>query len=134
MKNTIAHYSQLVMPDHLNNVGTLFGGQMISWMDIAAAKAAYRFLKGTDAWGAVTRAIDKVEFKESVVSGEWVNFTATVIEAGQTSLKIQVDAIAESHKSNERLACSALITMVAVTKDLQGNFIKCKHSKSLEKI
>lgn len=132
MKNTIAHYSQLVMPDHLNNVGTLFGGQMISWMDIAAAKAAYRFLKGSDAWGAVTRAIDKVEFRESVVSGEWVNFTATVINAGKTSLKIQVDAVAESHKSNERLACSSIITMVAVTKDLQGNFIKCEHRKKLK--
>jgi len=58
-----AKYSQLVMPDDANNVGTLFGGQMISWMDLAAAKVAYRFLKGTGASGALTRAIDQVEFK-----------------------------------------------------------------------
>ena len=33
-----AKYSQLVMPDDINNVGTLFGGQMISWMDLALRK------------------------------------------------------------------------------------------------
>ena len=50
------------MPDDVNNVGTLFGGQMISWMDLAAAKVAYRFLHGTGVDGALTRAIQKVEF------------------------------------------------------------------------
>ena len=33
----ITRYSQLVMPQDANVVGTLFGGQMVSWMDIAAA-------------------------------------------------------------------------------------------------
>ena len=42
-------YSQLVMPQDANVIGTLFGGQMISWMDIAASKAAHRLLKGTEA-------------------------------------------------------------------------------------
>ena len=31
----ITRYSQLVMPQDANVVGTLFGGQMVSWMDIA---------------------------------------------------------------------------------------------------
>ena len=39
-KQTITKYSQLVMPQDSNVIGTLFGGQMVSWMDIAAAKAA----------------------------------------------------------------------------------------------
>ncbi len=38
-----AKYSQLVMPDDANNVGTLFGGQMISWMDLAAAKECWEY-------------------------------------------------------------------------------------------
>jgi len=41
----IVRYSQLVMPQDANVVGTLFGGQMISWMDIAVSKAAHRILK-----------------------------------------------------------------------------------------
>ena len=129
MKKYIANYSQLVMPDHLNNVGTLFGGKMVSWMDLAAGKVAFRFLKGTDAKGSVTRAIDKVEFNEPVYAGEWVSFTAEVIETGSTSLTIQVDAMAENHIMEKRLACSAIITMVAVKKTPGGDFIKCKHGQ-----
>ncbi len=129
---TIAHYSQLVMPDHLNNVGTLFGGQMISWMDIAAAKTSYRFLRGTGAWGAVTRAIDQVEFNEPVHGGEWVTFTGTVLDAGETSIRIKVEAHAESRNEEMRLACTAIITMVAVKEDSPGNFVKFSHGKSVD--
>jgi len=131
MKYT-ATYSQLVMPDNINVIGTLFGGQMISWMDIAAAKVSYRFLKGTGAIGAVTRAIDKVEFKEPVYSGEWVNFKSTVIETGKTSFKIQVDAFAEGRERGERLACTAVITMVSVVKEKSGQYKKLEHGRMCE--
>ena len=92
MTTVIAKYSQFVMPDHINVVGTLFGGQMIAWVDLAAAKASYRFLKGSDVDGSVTRTIEQVEFKEPVYLGDWVNFTAKIVEAGTTSLKIEVKA------------------------------------------
>ncbi|MDP6860739.1 MAG: hotdog domain-containing protein, partial [Candidatus Marinimicrobia bacterium] len=59
----VTRYSQLVMPQDTNVIGTLFGGQMVSWMDIAAGKTAHRFLKGTAGEVAVTRAIDAMEFK-----------------------------------------------------------------------
>ena len=51
----ITRYSQLVMPQDANVVGTLFGGQMVSWMDISASKAVHRFLKDTKAELALTR-------------------------------------------------------------------------------
>ena len=131
MKYT-AQYSQLVMPDHINNVGTLFGGQMVSWMDLAAAKVAYRFLKDTDAVGAVTRAIEKVEFKEPVFAGEWINFSSKVINVGESSISIQVDAFAESKLRKKRLACTATITMVAVKKKSDENFIKFTHGNQVD--
>ena len=79
MVKVIARFSQLVMPNDLNNIGTLFGGKMVSWMDIAAAKVGQRFLRGTAAVGSVTKAIDEVVFSEPVFCGEWVNFSAKVI-------------------------------------------------------
>ena len=127
-----AQYSQLVMPDHINNVGTLFGGQMVSWMDIAAAKVAYRFLRETDAVGAVTRAIEKVEFKEPVFAGEWINFSSKVIKVGKSSVSIHVDAFAESKSRKKRLACTAIITMVAVKKKSDDNFVKFHHGNSVD--
>jgi len=129
--NYTAQYSQLVMPDHINNAGTLFGGQMLSWMDLAAAKVAYQFLKNTDAEAAVTRAIEKVEFREPVYSGEWVNFTSVVIKTGKSSVTINVEAFAESKSRGKRLACTAIITMVSVIKK-GDTFVKFHHGNQLD--
>jgi len=130
METISAKYSQFVMPDHINVVGTLFGGQMIAWVDLSAAKVAHRFLKGTNVDGAVTRTIDKVEFKEPVYLGDWVNFLATIVSIGNTSFTIQVDAFAEGRHSNPRLACVATLVMVAVKKDADGNYKKISHGKT----
>ena len=126
-----AKYSQLVMPDDVNNVGTLFGGQMISWMDLAAAKVAYRFLHGAGVDGALTRAIQKVEFKEPVYPGEWVNFEGHVSKIGNSSFEVLIDAYAEGSKHKKRLACTAIITMVAVKKDSKDKYVKHPHGRSL---
>lgn len=125
-----AKYSQFVMPDHINVVGTLFGGQMIAWVDLAAAKVAHRFLKGANVDGAVTRTIDQVEFKEPVYLGDWVNFTATIVSAGTTSFKIQVEAHAEGRNIEPRLACVATIVMVSVKKDGASQYHKTPHGRS----
>ena len=119
------------MPDDANNVGTLFGGQMISWMDLAAAKVAYRFLKGTGVNGALTRAIDKVEFKEPVYPGEWVNFEGHVSKTGTSSFQVIIDAYAEGSQKKKRLACTAIITMVAIKKEDNGTYSKCPHGRTL---
>ena len=126
-----AKYSQFVMPDHINVVGTLFGGQMIAWIDLAAAKVSHRFFKGADVDGAVTRAIEQVEFKEPVFLGDWVNFTARIIKSSTTSISIEVEAKAEGRKGKPRLACVARVVMVAVKKDDKGLYQKTPHGKTL---
>lgn len=126
--NTISEYSELVQPNHINTAGTLFGGYMLAWLDLAAAKASSEFLEKTDAWGAVTRALDKVEFREPVFLGDWVKCKSTVIGTGSTSVKIQVKAYAESKEHGKRLACTADITFVAVVKDSQGKLKSFKHN------
>ena len=131
MHSFSAKYSQFVMPDHINVVGTLFGGQMIAWVDLAAAKVSHRLLKGTDVDGAVTRTIEQVEFKEPVYLGDWVNFTAIVVDIGTTSYKIKVEAYAEGRNSEPRLACVATVVMVSVKKDNDGKYHKMPHGKSL---
>ena len=127
----ISRYSQLVMPQDANVVGTLFGGQMVSWMDIAAAKAAFRFLKGAEADVAVTRAIDSIEFTKPVYVGNWVNFESEIIKTGNSSIVIQVDAYKENHEEDKTLACTAIFTMVSVKKGLDGSYQKINHQKSI---
>ena len=132
MPNISAKYSQFVMPDHINVVGTLFGGQMIAWVDLAAAKVSHRFLKGTNVDGAVTRTIDKVEFKEPVFLGDWVNCESKVIRTGSSSLEIEIKAFAESKDHGKRLACTANITFVAVVRDDEGKLVKFNHNLNCE--
>ena len=128
----IVRYSQLVMPQDANVVGTLFGGQMISWMDIAVSKAAHRILKNSPADAAVTRAIDATEFKEPVYVGEWVNFEALVTDLGKTSIKVSIKAYAEGRHDERRLACVSEFTMVAVKQNDDGSYSKCIHGQKLE--
>jgi len=119
------------MPQDANVVGTLFGGQMVSWMDIAASKAAFRFLKGTEADVAVTRAIDSIEFTKPVHVGNWVNFESSIINTGNSSIVIQVDAYKENHEKDKILACTAKFTMVSVKKLTEGSYQKVNHNKTI---
>jgi len=117
------------MPNDLNSIGTLFGGKMISWMDIAASKAARRFLRDSEAVGGVTKAIDKVVFTEPVYGGEWVNFEATVVSSGVTSFVVEVKSTAEDPSGKRRPVCEALFTLVAVKKGEDGLWQKTPHGK-----
>ncbi len=128
----ITRYSQLVMPQDANVVGTLFGGKMVSWMDVSASKAVHRFLKDTKAELALTRAIDAIEFKEPVYVGNWVNFEAKILETGKSSIVIQINAFKESHHIEKVLACKATFTFVSVKKNSDETFIKVNHNKRPE--
>jgi acyl-CoA hydrolase len=131
INSEIVRYSQLVMPQDANVIGTLFGGQMISWMDIAVSKASHRILKNSPADAAVTRAIDATEFKEPVLVGEWVNFEAVVTSLGKSSIKILIKAYAEGRHGEKRLACLSDFTMVAVKEQDDGSYTKCMHGQTL---
>ena len=120
------------MPQDANVVGTLFGGQMISWMDIAVSKASHRILKNSPADAAVTRAINATEFKEPVYVGEWVNFEAVVTKLGNTSIEVNVKAYAEGRHDKRRLACVSEFTMVAVKQQKNGSYVKCIHGQTLK--
>ena len=129
MNSPIIKYSQLVMPQDANVLGTLFGGQMVSWMDISASKAVHRFLKDTDADAALTRAIDAIEFREPVYVGNWVNFEAQIISTGNSSIIIQIDAYKETKDVDKIIACTAKFTFVSVKRMQDGSFEKVAHNK-----
>lgn len=95
---------QLVMHEHLNRRGDLFGGQMMSWMDIAAAIHAYEITN----MECVTVAVDRIEFILPVSLGDLVTFEVREKERGKTSITLDVvvfksnlkDKMIEVAKSN----------------------------------
>ena len=99
---------------------------------LLVAKNAREVLRKHDTrWAGSERALDKVEFKEPVYLGDWVKCKSTIIAAGNTSVKVQVKAFAESKDHGKRLACTADITFVAVIKDENGKLVSFKHNLSL---
>ena len=77
--------------------------------------------------------VDKVEFKEPVFLGDWVNCESKVIRTGNSSLEIEIKAFAESKDHGQRLACTANITFVAVIRDDEGKLIKFNHSGNFDR-
>ena len=77
---------QLVMYEHLNRHGNLFGGTMMSWMDIAAAIHAYEITS----MQCVTVAVDRIEFLLPVSLGDLVTFEVTEKDRGITSITLDV--------------------------------------------
>ena len=105
--------SELMMPGHVNNMGNVFGGVVLSMVDRAAAVAAMRHAGRA----CVTVSIDRVDFKEPIYSGELVTCAARVNYVGTTSMEVGVEVMAEDLLSGERRRTnSCLLTFVAIGK------------------
>jgi uncharacterized protein (TIGR00369 family) len=106
--------AELVMPNHTNHVGTLFGGHALGLMDHAGWVAATRCARRT----MVTVASERVEFKVPVRAGQLVELVAKVAEVGRTSVRVGVDLFAEDVATGERrLATSGSFVFVAIGDD-----------------
>jgi acyl-CoA thioesterase YciA len=76
----------LLLPKDTNALGTIFGGVILSHIDLASAVEARK----TAAHRYVTRAIREVEFHAPVFVGDIVNFFTETIRIGRTSLTVKV--------------------------------------------
>lgn len=103
--------TELVLPSHTNALGTIFGGQIMSWVDIAAAIAAQKHSKRT----VVTASIDALAFLAPVKVGNVVHIRAQVNFASRTSMEVGIRVDAENPLTGEITHCStAYTTFVAV--------------------
>ncbi len=78
--------------------GTIFGGVILSHIDMAGAIAARReiqLLGGNPRASFVTVALNRVEFKKPVLVGDVVRFETSIVRLGRTSITIHINVIAE---------------------------------------
>ena len=103
--------SELMMPQHANVMGNVFGGVLLSLVDRAAAVAAIRHARRP----CVTVSVDKVNFREPIRVGELVTALARVNFTGRSSMEIGVKVIAENVLTGEkRHTNSCYLTYVAL--------------------
>jgi acyl-CoA thioesterase YciA len=81
----------LLLPKDTNALGTIFGGVILSHIDLASAVEARK----TGAHRFVTRAMREVEFHEPVFVGDVVNFYTETVRIGTTSVTVRVSVEAE---------------------------------------
>jgi uncharacterized protein (TIGR00369 family) len=103
--------SELMMPQHVNNLGHVFGGVVLSMVDRAAAVVAMRHA-GQE---CVTVSIDRVDFRESIYAGELVTCQARVTFVGRTSMELGVRVLAENLFTGvSRHTNTCFLTFVAI--------------------
>ena len=102
----------VAMPADTNANGDIFGGWVVSNMDMACGIAARRRAKSR----AVTRAIDKLEFISPVYVGDTVCCYAELLKTGRTSMqfRIEVWTISLEHDDVPVKAAEGLFTFVAI--------------------
>jgi acyl-CoA thioesterase YciA len=81
----------LLLPKDTNAYGTIFGGVILSHIDLASAVEARK----AAARRYVTKAMREVEFHEPVFLGDVVNFFTETVRVGRTSITVRVTVEAE---------------------------------------
>ena len=111
--------TQLILPEHTNDLGTVFGGQLMSWVDIAAAICARRHAQRN----VVTASVDALSFLAPIRLGWIATLQASVNYVWSSSCEIGVKVTAENPSTGETFhTASAYVTMVA----LDSNGRPCK--------
>ncbi len=79
------------MPADANQHGDIFGGWVMSQVDIAGGVAAARRARGRVA----TVAVNSFTFKQPVLIGDQVSFYSTITRVGRTSITVDVEVYAQ---------------------------------------
>ncbi|MFT4075304.1 MAG: acyl-CoA thioesterase [Asticcacaulis sp.] len=99
------------MPADTNPSGDIFGGWLMSQMDLAAGNIAARLSRGRVA----TIAVDGMVFLTPVQVGDEVTVYAKVISVGRTSMKMKVDAYRRPREGEDKKRVTeGIFTFVAI--------------------
>ena len=96
-----------------NSGGSIFGGWIMSYVDIAGSIPALERVRGP----VVTRAVDSFEFKKPVFVDDLVSCYAEIASEGRTSVKVKVEVFAERMDKGKTTCIKvtqAMLTYVAI--------------------
>jgi len=102
----------LAMPTNTNVAGDIFGGWIMSQIDIAGAVLAHKRAAGR----VVTVAVNSIQFHQPVFVGDMVSYYASIERVGKTSLTVKVEVFAERDRGIAECVkvTEATLTYVAV--------------------
>ena len=101
---------QILTQANLNGYQRLFGGQLMSWMDIVAAVTARRH----SGKNVTTACVDKLEFHKPAHANDTLVITGEIVYVGRTSMEVRVRAYVEELNGSKELTNEARFIMVAL--------------------
>jgi acyl-CoA hydrolase len=108
---THVEMTQVVMPQSTNIYGTVFGGQVLSWIDICAGVSAQRHCRSN----VVTASFDEVHFVTPIKLGHVLILASQVNAVFNTSMEIGTIVTAENPRTGEcKTAIRAFCTFVCL--------------------
>jgi len=114
-RDRIPSIRRVMMPRDTNAFGTIFGGVILSEIDLAAAVEAHRHHSGK----LVTVAMDEIVFRAPVHVGDCVSFFTETMTTGRTSVRVRIQVWSERRFSTgaEVFVTEAQAVMVAVDEE-----------------
>ncbi|MAO46864.1 MAG: acyl-CoA thioesterase [Crocinitomicaceae bacterium] len=110
-KETFASTTRIVMPNDTNTLGNLMGGNLLNWMDVAAAISANRHCRRV----VVTAAVNNVSFDRPIRLADIVIIESEVTRSFNSSMEVYLEVFIEDSATGERSRCNeAMYTFVAV--------------------
>lgn len=112
----------LPMPSDTNASGDIFGGWLMSQVDIAGSIAAHRHVRNS----VVTVAVNEFVFIKPVLVGDLVSIYADIVNIGNTSIRILLEVMAEHErgKANAQKVAEAVLTYVSLDENKQPETIR----------
>ncbi len=115
------------MPADTNSAGTIFGGWIMSQVDVAGSIAALERARGRVA----TVAVNSFEFHKPVFVGDLISCYAEVIKVGRSSITVKVEVYAQRNPGKLKTikVTEAELTFVALDENRKPRSVppKLKH-------
>ncbi len=108
------------MPADLNPAGDVFGGWVMSQVDVAGAVAAIKRTRSRVA----TVAVNSFVFKQPISVGDIVSFYAEVTRVGTSSITVDVEVFAERHPEHPIVVTVTEAVLTYVALDANNNKLR----------
>jgi acyl-CoA hydrolase len=116
VRDSQSEMAEIVLPNDANPLGSLLGGRLMHWIDLAGAMAVHRHARSY----AVTASVDHIDFLVPVRVGDLIILRSSVNRVFHTSVEVGVKVFVENYIADTaQHVASAYLTFVAI--DSRGN-------------
>ncbi len=110
MEKATTVQTRIILPEFLNDRGTLFGGNLLKWMDEVAYVTATRFLHQH----MVTVSVEHVKFLKPILPGNIIELVGRIVNVGCVKVQVNVEVWISESKSDKNEKCAGGVFFFSV--------------------